>query len=239
MPTAMVFSAGGYYAAWEVGVWNALRTRIPVDMVAGASAGAWNAWWVAGGATPEQLAAEWLDPLTARLMQPGLHSSGLLRREALDAKAQELASRFKPRIPYGLTVVELPGLTVRLVRGEQVTWRHLAATCAIPFGFAPVQIDGKLYVDGGVKGGLPLWAAEQMGAHRAIGLNVLTAAPFRMLRRMLPPPRPAPGFETIVIEPSQRLGSVRHAVRWDADRIRRWMELGERDGIQAMTSITM
>ena len=162
MSTAMVFSAGGFYAAWQIGVWKALRRSIRLDMVAGASAGAWNAWAIAGGATPEQLAAEWLDPLTARLMQPGLHSCGLLRREALDAKARELAARFQPCMPFGLTIVELPGLAVRLVRGEEITWQHLAAACAIPFGFPPVRIGGKLYVDGGLKGGLPLWAAEQM-----------------------------------------------------------------------------
>jgi predicted acylesterase/phospholipase RssA len=128
---------------------------------------------------------------------------------------------------------------VRLVRDRDITWRHLAATCAIPLGFPPVRIDGKLYVDGGFKGGLPLWAAEQMGARRAIALNVLTAAPFRLLRRLLPPRRPTPALEVILIEPSRPLGPLRHAVCWSEDRIRRWIELGERDGKRAMTSITM
>jgi predicted acylesterase/phospholipase RssA len=102
-----------------------------------------------------------------------------------------------------------------------------------------VRIDGKRYVDGGLVGALPLWAAGQMGATRAIALNVLTAAPFRMLRRLLPPPRPSPGLEVILIEPSAPLGPVSHALRWSRDRIHRWIELGERDGNRAMTSITM
>lgn len=41
---ALVLSAGGMYAAWEVGVWKALRERIAIDLVVGASAGAWNGW---------------------------------------------------------------------------------------------------------------------------------------------------------------------------------------------------
>lgn len=239
MTTALVLSAGGLYAAWQVGVWKALRARFQPDVVVGASAGAWNGWSIAGGSTPEELAAEWLDPLTAGLMQPGLHASGVLRPDALYAKARELATRFRPRMPFALTMVELPGLHVRLVRDGEITWRHLAATSAIPFGFPPVRIDGKLYVDGGVKGGLPLWAAERMGARRAIALNVLTALPFRVLRRLLPPRRPSSALEVILIEPSMPLGPLGHAVRWSRDRILHWIELGERDGNRAMSSITM
>jgi NTE family protein len=239
MSTALVLSAGGLYAAWEVGVWKALRARLDPDMVVGASAGAWNGWSIAGGATPEQLAAEWLDPLTAGLIQPGLHACGLLRPDALHAKARQLAAQFQPRMPFGLTMVEIPRLRVRLVRDREITWRHLAATCAILGGFPPVRVDGRLYVDGGLKGGLPLWAAEQMGARRAIALNVLTALPFRVLRRLLPPRRPSSALEVLVIEPSMPLGPLGHAVCWSRDRIRRWIELGERDGNRAMSSITM
>lgn len=239
MPTALVLSAGGLYAAWQVGVWKALRTRLRPDIVVGASAGAWNGWSIAGGSTPEELTAEWLDPLTAKIMQPGLHASGVLRPDALHRKARDLAARFQPRLPFGLTMVELPGLGVRLVRDREVAWRHLAATCTIPCGFPPVRIDGKLYVDGGLKGGLPLWAAEQMGASRVIALNVLTALPFRVLRRLLPPRRPSSALEVILIEPSVPLGPLGHAVRWSRDRVLRWIELGEHDGNRAVTSITM
>jgi len=239
MPTALVLSAGGLYAAWEVGVWKALRARFQPDMVVGASAGAINGWMIAGGSTPEELAAEWLNPLTARIMQPGLSAGGLLRPEALYAKARDLAARFRPRIPFGLTMVEVPRMRARLVRDSEITWEHLAATCTIPLGFPPVLIGGKRYVDGGLMGALPLWAAEQMGATRAIALNVLTTAPFRILRRLLPPPRSSPALEAIVIEPSMPLGPLNHAMRWSRDRIQGWIELGERDGNRAMTSITM
>ena len=239
MPTALVLSAGGLYAAWEVGVWKALREGIEPDIVVGASAGAWNGWAIAGGATPEELAQEWLDPLTARLMQFGLHGSGCLRPEALHAKARDLAARFQPRVPFGLTIVEVPRLRLRLVRGTEIDWRHLAATCAIPCGFPPVEIDGKRYVDGGLMGALPLWAAEEMGATRAIGVNALTTLPFRLLRTVLPARQPGERFEVLRIEPSKPLGPLKDAVCWRRERILDWMELGERDGNRAMSSITM
>ncbi|HKE27905.1 MAG TPA: patatin-like phospholipase family protein [Bryobacteraceae bacterium] len=239
MTTALVLSAGGLYAAWEIGVWKALRTQLRPDIIVGASAGAWNGWAIAGGTTPEQLAEEWLDPLTARLMQFGLHGTGCLRPDALHAKARELASRFQPQIPFGLTVVEVPKLRVHLVRNGEIGWQHLAATCAIPCGFPPVRIDGKRYVDGGFMGALPLWAAEEMGATHAIALNVLTTVPFRILHRLLRRREPSKSFHVTTIEPSVPLGSVKDAVCWSRDRILRWIELGERDGNRAMSSITM
>ena len=239
MATALVLSAGGLYATWEVGVWKALRTRFKPNIVVGASAGAWNGWAIAGGSTPEQLEQEWLDPLTGKIMQFGMHRYGCLRPEVLHQKARELFRRFKPQTPFALTMVEVPRLRVRLVRGPEVCWEHLAATAAIPAAFPPVRIDGKLYVDGGLMGALPLWAAEEMGARRAIALNVLTTLPFRALRAVTRPRAPSHLLEVTLLEPSIRLGPLSHAVSWSADRIRRWIDLGEQDGNRALSSITM
>jgi len=239
MPTALVLSAGGMYAAWEVGVWKALREWLQPDLVVGASAGAWNGWAIAGGVTPEELTEIWLDPTTGKIMQFGLHATGCLGPQVLHAKARELFARFRPRIPFALTMVAVPSLHVRLVRGPEISWQHLAATASIPFAFPPVRIDRQLYVDGGFKGGLPLWAAEEMGARRAVALNVLTALPFRMLRAVMRPRRATAALEVKLLEPSVSLGPLREAVVWSRERILRWIDLGERDGHRAMTSITM
>jgi NTE family protein len=227
------------FAAWEIGVWKVLRDHFTPDLIVGASAGAWNGWAIAGGASPDEIIGDWLDPLTATLMQPGLHSAGFLRPDALHAKARELFDQYQPRVPFGLTVVEVPRLRARLVRDSQITWRHLAATCSIPLAFPPVAIDGKLYVDGGLMGALPLWAAQEMGATRAIALNCLTTRPFRLLHRSLRWSQPRTTLETIRIEPSIPLGSLRDTFRWSAAKIRRSIALGELDGKRALASITM
>src|ERR1700722_2339651 len=70
-------SAGGMFAAWEVGVWKVLREHFTPDLIVGASAGAWNGWAVAGGATAEELVRDWLDPITATLRPAGFRSAGL------------------------------------------------------------------------------------------------------------------------------------------------------------------
>jgi NTE family protein len=240
MTTALVLSAGGMFAAWEVGVWKVLRTRMEFDMVVGASAGAWNGWAIAGGCSPEELEQEWRDPRTGFLMRLGLHRYGIMRPEKLHEKARELFERFQPRMPFALTMAELPGLKMRLVRGEDVTWRHLAATASIPLVFPPVQIDGHKYLDGGFPANaLPLWAAEEMGATRAVGLMCLNTLPFRILRRFVPAKQNTSALEVIRIEPGEDLGSLRDAVYWKAGNVKRWIELGECDANRALLSVTM
>jgi NTE family protein len=229
--TALVLSAGGMFAAWEAGVWKSLGGRFRPDLIVGASAGAWNGWAIAGGCSAEDLIREWMDSTTARI--------GLFRAEALDQRARALFSRYQPRIPFGLTVVEVPRLRARLVRGSEITWRHLAATCAIPLDFPPVRIQGRRYVDGGLLGALPLWAAEEMGATRAIAVNALTTLPFRVLHKAMRGRRASPALEVIRIEPSTKLGSLRDAVRWSRANVERWIEQGERDANRVVTSITM
>jgi NTE family protein len=209
------------FAAWEAGVWKGLSGRFRPDLIVGASAGAWNGWAIAGGCSAEELIREWMDSATARI--------GLFRADALHQRAREMFSRYQPRIPFGLTVVEVPRLRARLVRGPAITWRHLAATCTIPFAFPPVRIEDRRYVDGGLLGALPLWAAEEMGATRAVAVNALTTFPFRMLHKAMRGRRASAALEVIRIEPSMRLGSLGDAVRWSRANVERWIEQGERD----------
>jgi NTE family protein len=125
------------------------------------------------------------------------------------------------------------------VRDRDITWQHLAACCAIPFGFPPVEIAGHRYVDGGLRAGLPLWAAEELGAKRAVALNVLNTPGFRLLHRMMRGKRAGASLEVVRIEPSRRLGSLRDALRWDAANIERWIAQGEQDAKCVASSITM
>src|SRR3954453_24208981 len=105
------------FAAWEVGAWRTLRERVRFDLIVGTSAGAWVGWRIAAGASPDELAREWLDPRLAQVMRVGLHRSGWLRPEGLIAKAKELYASGRPKIPYALTVTETSGLRARVVRG--------------------------------------------------------------------------------------------------------------------------
>ena len=120
-------------------------------------------------------------------------------------------------------------------KNGEITWKHLAASCAIPLGFPPVEIDGRLYVDGGLRGGLPLWVAEDLGARRALALNVLTGPVFRALRTIMWNQMATSALQVRLLEPSRRLGSIRDALVWNPNNVERWIELGRSDA----SSITM
>jgi NTE family protein len=237
--TALVLSAGGLWAAWEVGAWNVLRHRFQPDLVVGASAGAWNGWAIAGGCSFDDLVRQWLDPATGRIMRAGLHPTGFLQAAPLLATAQDLYARYHPRTSFALTTVELPSLRSHIVRDSAVTPLHLAASCAIPCAFPPVKIEGAYYVDGGLRAGLPLWAAEQLGATRVLALNVLNTSVFRLLHRVMWGQRPSPALQVTLLEPSRRLGSLHDAIRWNPDLIQRWIALGEEDATRIASLVTM
>lgn len=229
--TALVLSAGGMWAAWQVGAWRVLRDQIHPDLIVGASAGAWNGLAIAGGVSPDDLAREWMDESMADVMRARPHR--------MYEKARLLCERYPPRSPFALTTVEVPRMRLHIVREGEITWRHLAASGSIPLVFPPVKIEGRRYVDGGFRGALPLWAAEKLGATRAIALNVLNTPLFKVLRRTLWARDSSAALEVIRIEPSERLGSLRDALVWHPKNIARWMELGERDALRAMSSVRM
>jgi NTE family protein len=225
------------FGAWQVGVWQVLRERVQPDMIVGASAGSLNGWAVAGGATVEELTREWLDPLsTGRIMRLSPHPTGLMKPEGLYATARKFFAEYRPKVPFGLTLVEVPRLRPCLARDDEITWEHLAASCSIPFVFPPVRIGGKRYVDGGLLGAVPLWAAEKMGATRVVAANCLTSMPFRVMRRVVRPRQPSAKLEVQLIEPEHPLGLLQDAIIWKKANVERWIEQGARDANRVLSS---
>jgi NTE family protein len=227
------------FGAYQAGAWNVLSRRFQPDLVVGASVGALNGWAIAGGCLPADLLAMWRDPATAGLMKSRLPSvpwKGFLDPTALARMVRDWYTRFKPRVPYSATVVEVPRLRLLRVPHERITPELLMASCALPFGFPPVRIDGRLYVDGGLLDILPVWAAAEMGATRVIAVNVLPRTPSRTLRAALRvvrlfgrKPAAVPGLEVVLVSPRTPLGSVRDALTWSPETVRRWIQQGEED----------
>jgi NTE family protein len=239
MNKALVLSAGGMFGAWELGAWKMLSGCFTPSLIVGASAGALIGWEIAGGVPLEEAQQQWLDPSMASILRVGLHRTGILNPAPLYERVRRLFDRCRPRTPFGLTLVEVPNLRRVLVTGPDITWRHLAASCSIPFCFPPVEIAGRHFVDGGFRGALPLWAAEEMGATGAVALQVLTGLPFRLVHAILGERRPSPRFQTIRIAPAAPLGSPIDAFRWKKETIARWIALGERDAKRALPFVTM
>ena len=73
-------------------------------------------------------------------------------------------------IPFRAMATDLAtGDAVVLERGSLAT--ALRASMAVPVVYSPVEIDGRLYVDGGVANNLPIDVARDMGADRVIAVD--------------------------------------------------------------------
>jgi NTE family protein len=93
------------------------------------------------------------------------------RLKVWTAGASDDFARF--RIPFRAAATDLEtGKTVILEKGDIA--KALRASMSVPGVFAPVEIDGRLLVDGGVSDQLPVDIAKKMGADVIIAVNVGT-----------------------------------------------------------------
>ena len=237
--TALVLSAGGYFAAYQVGAWKALARELQPDIVVGASAGALNGWPIAARCDPHELARLWLDPAAARNLtfraRPSLRE-GLIESAPLLERVEQIFRDYRPAVPFGVVVVEVPWLRPRLVTTPEITPRHLLATCSIPFVLPSVSIGARRFTDGGLLEKLPIWAAIELGADRVIAIDSFpklkpwfVQAGCEFMRVFRPRRRIPSNLRISMIHPSEPMGEARDAVVWKRENIERWIAMGERD----------
>ena len=224
MRVALVLSGGGMFGAWQAGAWRALAGRMRPDLVVGASVGSLNGYAIAGGAAPEELCGLWR----------GLEQA---RAGRLPETIRALMERFPLLLEYAAVLTDLLRLKPKIFRGEEITWQHLAASCAIPLVRPQQKIGGRWYCDGGLLNPLPAWAAVELGATHIVALHALPEIPSALLKpfvggfRFLAghnPPLPS-GVELRMLKPGRRLGSMRDALYWKRENIERWLAQGYDD----------
>jgi predicted acylesterase/phospholipase RssA len=225
MKRALVLSGGGMFGSWQAGVWRGLASRIGAlapDLIVGASVGSLNGYAIAGGATPEELCGFWRQPEVGRFRD-------------LPRTIRVLMERYPARAGFALTLTDLACMKPKIVSGSDVTWKHLAASCAIP-GLLPQQrIGGRWYSDGGLLNPLPVWAAVELGATEILAIHALPEIPSSVLKPFVKvfrtvfghhPPLPE-GVRLVTVEPDGVLGSVCDALAWKKENVERWLALGE------------
>jgi NTE family protein len=227
------------FGAYQAGVWKALQPVFRPDAVVGCSIGSINGWAIASDIPADDLIRTWLDPRSATLMTaraPLRPWRGIFDPGPLQEMIQELAATYQPRIPLAIAVTRLPRMRLEIVQTPNLTWRHVLASCAVPFGYPPVRIDGRLYCDGGLLNVMPVWAAKRFGVDRAIAVNVLPRMPLNTMRaavravRLVAPREPeADGIEVLPLGPRQVLGTFHDAVSWNEANVRGWIDRGRRD----------
>lgn len=159
----------------HVGVIKVLEEHgVKVHYVAGTSAGSlMGALYCAGHKWYEirEIAREinWGD-----LVQPGLFSMGLVNPSKLEKMLQKLISnKTFDELKTPLRVVAVDLLSGELILfSEGSVARAVRASSSIPGIFSPLEYDGKLLVDGGVKNNVPADIVKEMGADIVIAVDV-------------------------------------------------------------------
>lgn len=159
----------------HIGVVKVLEAQgFSVDYLAGTSAGSVVASLYASGLHGfdlQQLALKMDESVFADWTLGG---RGLFRGEALQAWVnQAVANRpiEQMRIPLGITATDLRSGDPMLFRRGN-TGMAVRASSAVPSVFAPVEINGREYVDGGLTAPVPVGQVRAMGAEVVIAVDI-------------------------------------------------------------------
>lgn len=167
-------SGGGARGFAHVGVLRAFEERgIKPDVLAGTSAGSIVAALYADGYAPQHIIKLFSELNVRELVDVTLPRNSLLK---FDKFVHFLESKFHAKriedlqIPTLITVTDFDhGKSVFFDKGNLPI--RVAASCAIPIVFAPIEIDGIHYVDGGVLCNLPATHLRDI-CDVVVGVNV-------------------------------------------------------------------
>lgn len=168
-------SGGGARGFAHMGALQALlEAGIEPDVLAGASAGSVVGTLYAAGHSPQAMLKFTKDSNFLRFISIGLPNGGLTKLSYL---RERLANVIKKddfgalQRPMYVAVTNLNAGEFEL-RHTGVLFDTVMASCSIPLVFQPVEIDGNLYVDGGLLCNLPVSPLKDQSDF-VIGINLV------------------------------------------------------------------
>lgn len=175
MRVGLALSGGGARGLAHFGVLKALEELgVEVHEVAGTSAGAIAGAFYAHGYSPEEAMKHVSGTNLFKVVWPAFSWRGLFNI----SKAEEVFRKYfdddsfeSTQLPFKVVATNLnTGLKEVFSEGPLV--RPMMASCCLPFIFDPVQINGQLYVDGGIVNNLPAEVLRET-CDVVIGVNVV------------------------------------------------------------------
>ncbi|MBK8970055.1 MAG: patatin-like phospholipase family protein [Hahellaceae bacterium] len=159
----------------HVGVLKAFEEEgIRISFLSGTSIGALVAAYYAFGKPLEDIRAIGADLHVTKVMNFTLKKRGFFNTDAL--RAMILRDLGDVRIEQAQ--IPLAICATDIVTGAQVTFQKglladaLCASMAVPGLFVPVEVDGRLLVDGGIVENVPVSALEDMGAGIIVAVDL-------------------------------------------------------------------
>jgi NTE family protein len=218
--TALVLSGGGPLGALQVGALKAIFEHgVRPDLVSGTSVGAMNATFVAMNPTLEGM--DHLERIWRNLGEDDLFPGGRFRAgwarmfvrgnrvfensglERLIATTLGADARIEDaQVPLAIVTTDLETGDERVFTEGELTL-PLLASAAMPGVFPPVEIEGRLYIDGGVANNVPIAPAIDRGATT---LWVIDSTSHTNQRRPLQRPMDY-FFHAFTLARAQRLGA--------------------------------
>jgi NTE family protein len=171
----LALSGGIARAPTHIGVLAALeRGGIPVDYVAGVSAGS-----ILGAAYCAGLKLDYVREIALKIGWGGVSrlvwpKDGFVTFDKLEKFLIELVGDLtfaELKIPFVVQATDLETGEPHVFREGRIA-PAIRASCSVPGLVVPVEIDGRLYGDGGVSNNLPVSAVRAMGAEYVIGVDL-------------------------------------------------------------------
>jgi NTE family protein len=171
----LALGGGATLGGAHVGVLRALEeTELSIDYIAGTSIGAMVGALYAFGMPVNEIEQIALDLDWPDISGLALSKRGLLNNDEMGKLLdQHLGDVYfeDADIPFAAVTTDIStGEKVILDEGD-VSEAVKASTC-IPVLFEPIEYNGRLLVDGGLKESVPLSAIQQMGAEYTIGVDL-------------------------------------------------------------------
>jgi NTE family protein len=170
-------SGGAARGIAHVGVLQALvENQIPIDLIAGTSAGALVGGAMASGLSLSELEAigrslRWRDVGRLTMSRSGVQSNERLENYL---RGRLPVTRFEELpIPFAAVATELTTGRAVILRDKGDLPFAIRASCAIPGWYLPVvDEEGRQLVDGGLVANVPVSIARSMGADVVIAVDV-------------------------------------------------------------------
>jgi NTE family protein len=152
-------SGGGSRGIAHIGILKALdEAGIRISMVTGTSAGAIVGAFYCSGYTPDSIMEIIRETKLIKYVRPAISHSGLLKLETIVPIFQKYLKNdafdaLQIPLIVAATNVRL-GENTFLHEGELI--RSVLASCAVPVIFEPINLNGEIFIDGGILNNLPV-----------------------------------------------------------------------------------
>jgi NTE family protein len=172
---AIVLGAGASKGFAHIGALKVLESnKIPLHMIIGTSAGSFVGSLYAYGYNAFELQRLSFALEKDDIVDLTIPDNGFIKGERLEGYVNQILGNTpmeKLRIPFYAVATDIQSGR-EVVFGSGNTGTAVRASCSIPGIFRPVNISGRMYVDGGVVSPVAVEAARRLGADIVIAVDI-------------------------------------------------------------------